>query len=70
MKKYYRITILKASHIAEQIALLAAKSNGGDYLSIHELIAAAKVFKMVYPALSGEFTPEPIGDNQLVIDAY
>lgn len=69
MKKYYRITIYKNHDLCDILVPLAAKSNGGQYLTLPELIAAAKARKMTYPTLCGEFTAELIGDGLLHIDA-
>lgn len=69
MKKYYRITIYKNHDLCDVLVPLAAKSNGGQYLTLPEIIAVAKSRKMTYPSLCGEFTAELIGDSLLHIDA-
>lgn len=69
MKKYYRITIYKNHDLCDILVPLAAKSNGGQYFTLAELVATAKARKMTYPSLCGEFTAELIGDSLLHIDA-
>jgi len=69
MKKYYRISIFKNNRVGEILAGLAAKSNGGQYMTLPELAAVAKAEQITYPTLCGEFTAELIGDSLLHIDA-
>jgi hypothetical protein len=69
MKKYYRISIFKSHRLGELLANLAAKSNGGNYVSLADLVNVTKSEKLQYPTLCGEFTAELIGDNLLHIDA-
>jgi len=61
----YRIELRSDnSNLCQQLVLLAAKSNGGEYKSIHELVSVAEVLQMAAP----EYVIEPIGNNILHID--
>ena len=68
MKKYYRICLFKTSDLGEYVAHLAAKSNGGQYLSLSELVTCIKARSIQYPTLCGKFTAELIGEDLLHID--
>lgn len=52
MKKEYRIKLFSNETICNQLAILAAKSNGGAYLSIEQMVNVIGAEKLVYPALN------------------
>ena len=67
--KQYRISLHKGSNqLAEQLALLAAKSNGGEYISLTELKSIVEAEKRLYPASNEGVQCEIIGESILHLD--
>ena len=69
-QKIYRITLFpNAPLVCEQIALLAAKSNGRDNeLSLRDFESIIKLKKFEYPAVNGGVNYSIIDDNLLIVD--
>ena len=69
MKTLYRITLLEHSNgLAETLATLAAKSNGGKYLTVHQLKSVADGQIILYPSINEETTCEVLDENTLHLD--
>ena len=67
--KQYRISLHKGSNqLAEQLALLAAKSNGGEYISLTELKGIVEGQKRLYPLSNEGVQCEIIGESVLHLD--
>ena len=67
--KQYRISLHKGSNqLAEQLALLAAKSNGGEYISLTELKGIVEGQKRLYPLSNEGVQCEIIGESLLHLD--
>lgn len=67
--KQYRITLFEgADSLCKEIAILAAKSNGGAYLPIEKLQAVVEAEKLLYPTMNGGKQAEVIEENLLHID--
>ena len=69
-KTIYRITIFAdaCNGISETLAVLAAKSNGGNFLSLAQLKSVADGKAIEYPSLYEGVHAELIGDNLLHVD--
>lgn len=68
--KQYRISLHKgANSLAQQLAVLAAKSNGGEYISLLELKAVVEAEKRLYPASNDGLQCEIIGGTLLHLDS-
>jgi hypothetical protein len=64
-KKMYRIELVNDfTYLTQQLVLMAARSNGGDYKPIGELKAVAETLQLSNP----DYIVEQIGDNILHID--
>lgn len=71
MKKttQFRIKLFAgANTLAETIALLAAKSNGGKVLTIEQLQGVFEAQCILYPSLNDDIKAELIGGTLLHID--
>ena len=67
--KQYRIKLFSgADTLAQQLAVLAAKANGGHWLTLNDLKMVVDADKIKYPVLYGDFTAEIIGDKILHLD--
>ena len=67
--KQYRISLHKGSNqLAQQLAVLAAKSNGGEYISLAELKGIVEAEKRLYPASNEGVQCEIIGESLLHLD--
>lgn len=67
--KQYRIKLFEgADGLSKEIAILAAKSNGGAYLPIEKLQGVVEAEKLLYPSMNGGKQAEVIGENLLHID--
>jgi len=70
MKKQYRISLHKGSNsLAAQLAVLAAKSNGGEYISLTELKGIVEGQKRLYPLSNEGVQCEIIGESLLHLDS-
>jgi len=68
--KQYRISLHKGSNqLAEQLALLAAKSNGGEYISLQQLKAIVEAQRLLYPVTTEGVQCEIIGESLLHLDS-
>lgn len=68
-KKIYRIELKDiTSYIGKDVAIVAAYSNGGEYVSIHQLEGYAKIKKPELPALNKDISINLIGEDCLTID--
>jgi hypothetical protein len=69
-KKIYRITLFpNAPSVCEQIALLAAKSNGSEKpLSLSDFESIIKLKKFEYPRVNDGVNHSLIDDNLLIVD--
>lgn len=68
--KHYRITLHKgACSLANELALLAAKSNGGDDITLNELKGIFDAQKRLYEYSNKNKECEIIGDTLLHLDA-
>jgi hypothetical protein len=68
MKKQYRIAMFDCNKPAETIALLAAKSNGGNYVSIKQMAGFIDYEVLLYPTLYDGLVARVIDDNKLYVD--
>ena len=67
--KQYRISLYKgANQLAQELAVLAAKSNGGEYISLTELKGIVEGQKRLYPLSNEGVQCEVIGDTLLHLD--
>lgn len=67
--KEYRIKLFSgADQLAETLILLAAKSNGGQWVSLPQMKNLVEAKKLEYPTLYKGYTGEIIGDNILHLD--
>lgn len=65
----FRIKLFDGStSLADTIALLAAKSNGGKSYTIAQLKGVFEAECLLYPSLNGGCQAELIGENMLHID--
>lgn len=64
-KKLYRIELRQDySYLTQQLVLISARSNGGEYYGISELKAVAETLRLSQP----EYVVQQIGDSILHID--
>jgi len=67
--KQYKISLHKgANQLAQELAVLAAKSNGGEYISLAELKSVVEAEKRLYPASNEGVQCEIIGESLLHLD--
>jgi len=67
--KEYRIKLFSgADKLAQDIALLAAKSNGGQWVSLTQFQGIIEAEKLLYPTLYNGYTGEVIGDRVFHLD--
>lgn len=67
--KQYRIKLYSgAGQLACELAVLAAKANGGNWLTLNDLKMVVDVEKIKYPTIHDGFTAEIIGDKILHLD--
>lgn len=67
--KQYKISLHKgANQLAQELAVLAAKSNGGEYISLAELKGIVEAEKRLYPASNEGVQCEIIGESLLHLD--
>lgn len=67
--KKFRITLLpNADSLCEKLAVLAAKSNGGQPVTLTQLKTVIDSYAIEYPTLYGDTVAELIGENLLHID--
>ena len=67
--KQYRISLFKGNNqLSQQLAVLAAKSNGGEYISLPELNGIVEAEKRLYPASNEGVQCEIIGESLLHLD--
>lgn len=67
--KQYRISLHKgANQLAQELAVLAAKSNGGEHISLAELKSVVDAEKRLYPASNEGVQCEIIGESLLHLD--
>ena len=67
--KMYRIQLNALGGIANELATLAALSNGGkNYISLKEMEAIAKVDCIKMPYTNSDITVTVIGEHDLTID--
>lgn len=67
--EHYRIKLFKGSDtICDNIVCLAAKSNGGEKISLYQLKTIIDGQRLLYPSLYSDTTAEIIGDTLLHID--
>jgi len=67
-KKMYRIELSKIGGIQNDIATLAALSNGGKYISLKDMESIAKVELLKYPTINENISINLIGEHNLTID--
>lgn len=67
-KKLYRIELKSVGGIANELATLAALSNGGKYISLKDMESIAKVECIKLPVTTEGISINLIGDNVLTID--
>lgn len=67
-RKMYRIELKSIGGIANELATLAALSNGGKYISLGDMLAIAKVDCIKLPLTNDGISISTIGDNVLTID--
>lgn len=67
-KLIYRIEMKIPDSLINELVLLAALSNGGQYISLMELQAVARTICIKNPFNGKGITITPIGDNVLSID--
>ena len=69
MKKQFRITLFQgASTTAETLAIIAAKSNGGEKVTLNDLEAMFKLKKHEQPATNNSATLISIDAHTLHLD--
>jgi len=67
--KQYRISLHKGSNqLAQELAILAAKSNGGDGITLTELKGIVEGQKRLYPLSNEGVQCEIIGESLLHLD--
>ncbi len=67
--KMYRIQLNALGGIANEIASLAAYSNGGKkYISLKEMEALVNVDCIKFPTINSDITVTVIGEHDLTID--
>ena len=67
--KQYRISLYKgANQLAQELAVLATKSNGGEYISLTELKGIVDGQKRLYPIYNKGVQCEIIGESVLHLD--
>ena len=67
--KQYRIQLLTgADSVAEKLILLAAQSNGGNWVSIEQMQNLVEAKKLEYPTLYKEYTGEVINGKLFHLD--
>ena len=67
--KQYRISLHKGSNqLAQELAILAAKSNGGEYISLQQLKAIVEAQRLLYPVTTEGVQCEIIGESLLHLD--
>jgi len=67
--KEYRIKLFSgADQLAELLILLAAKSNGGQWVSFSQMQSLVEAKKLEYPTLYKGYTGEIIGDKIFHLD--
>jgi hypothetical protein len=67
-KKMYRIELKKTSGLAQEMAILAALSNGGTYISLKDIDAIARTECKRYPSLNDNVSVNLIGEHDFTID--
>ena len=68
VKRMYRVELMISTGIAQEIALLACRSNGGKYISLTDMESIAKVEVIKFPFLNQDISVNRIGENHLTID--
>lgn len=68
VKRMYRVELMISTGIAQEIALLACRSNGGKYISLTDMESIAKVELIKFPFLNQDISVNRIGENNLTID--
>ena len=67
--KQYRIKLFTgADQLAEKLILLAAQSNGGNWVSIEQMQNLVEAKKLEYPTLYKEYTGEVINGKLFHLD--
>ena len=67
--KEYRIKLFSgADQLAERLILLAAQSNGGEWVSLTQMQNLVEAKKLEYPNLYKGYTGEVIGDRLFHLD--
>ena len=67
--KEYRIKLFSgADQLAERLILLAAQSNGGEWVSLIQMQNLVEAKKLEYPTLYKGYTGEVIGDRLFHLD--
>ena len=67
--KQYRVKLFPGSDkLAGDLAILAMKSNGGQWVSIAQLQSIVDSEKLLYPSIYKGYTAELIGDKTLHLD--
>lgn len=67
--KEYRIKLFSgADQLAERLIILAAQSNGGDWVSLSQMQNLVEAKKLEYPTLYKGYTGEVIGDRVFHLD--
>lgn len=68
MKKQYRIELKEIDTIFTDCVLVAAMSNGGDYMPLNQIANIADELCRRYPTTGETHTVNRIGNNSLTID--
>lgn len=67
-KKLYRIELFEKGGLAQDIAVLAALSNGGKYIPLEDLAMIGKSDIIRYPSLNTDVSINLIGEHNFTID--
>lgn len=67
-RKMYRIELIVSDTIINELVILAALSNGGNYISLKEIAAVAKTNYIRYYGSGKDISINPIGEHCLTID--
>ena len=67
-RKMYRIELKSIGGLANELATLAALSNGGKYISLKDMESIAKVECIKLPMTNEGVSVNPIGENVLTLD--
>lgn len=67
--KNYRVKLFSgADSLAQSLIILAAKANGGQWLSLEDMKNVVDGQKLLYPTIHDGYTAEIIGDKILHLD--